>query len=94
MIYRHVGPKGVVLEEKADFPFVGGDVDAHFAVEYHLVADGNASAGGGLQSSDHTQGGGFAAAGGAKKGDEGVVRDDKVQVVHGVEFVPTLGYVL
>ena len=94
LVHRHVGPKGVVLEQEAHLPLVCGDVDAHLTVKHYLVADGDAAAGRGLQPGDHPQGGGLAAAGGAQQGDEGVVSDDQVQVVYGVKFVPTLGYVL
>ena len=92
LIDGHIGPQGVVLEEEAHLALVGGDVDAQLAVEDHLVPDGDASGGGGLQAGDHAQGGGFAAAGGAQQGDKGVVLDDQVQVVHGVEFAPALGH--
>ena len=93
VIHRHVGPQGVVLEEEAHLALVGGDVDTQLAVKDHLVADGDASAGGSLQTGDHTQGGGLAAAGGAQQGDEGVVLNDQVQVVYGVELAPALGHV-
>ena len=73
-------------------PLAGWDVDAQGAVKDHLVADGDAAAGGGLQAGDHAQGGGLAAAGGAQQGDEGIVLNDQVQVVHGVELAPALGH--
>ena len=92
VVDRHIGPQGVVLEEEAHLPLVGGDVDPLLAVEDHGVADGDAAAGGGLQAGDHPQGGGLAAAGGAQQGDEGVVLDDHAQVVYGVEFAPALGH--
>ena len=91
-IYCHVGPQGVVLEQEAHLALVGGDIDAQLTVEDHLVADGDPPAGGGLQPGDHPQGGGFAAAGGAQQGDEGIVLNDQVQVVHGVELAPALGH--
>ena len=94
VIHRHVGPQGIVLEQKAHFPLVGRDVDAQVRVKDHLVADGDAPAGGGLQPGDHAQGGSLAAAGGAQQGDEGVILDDQVQVVHGIELAPALGHVL
>ena len=93
VVHRHVGPQGIVLEEKAHFALVSRDVDALLAVKDHLVTDGDAAAGGGLQAGDHTQGSGLAAAGGTQQGDEGVVFNDQVQVVYGVEFAPTLGHV-
>ena len=91
LVDRHVGPQGIVLEEEAHLPLVGRDVDAHVAVEYHLVANGDPAAGGGLQSGDHPQGGGLAAAGGAQQGHKGVVGNGQVQVFYGVEFAPALG---
>ena len=93
LVDRHVGPQGVVLEQEAHLPLIGRDVDASVGVEHHLVANGDAAAGGGLQPGDHAQRGGLAAARGAQQRDEGVVVDDQIQVVHGVEFVPALGHV-
>ena len=80
------------MKEKAHLALVGRDVDAQGAVKDHLVADGDAAAGGGLQTGDHPQGGGLAAAGGAQQSDEGVVLDDQIQVIHGVELAPALGH--
>ena len=94
LVHGHVGPQGVVLEQEAHLPLVGGDVDAQAAVEHHLVADGDAAAGGRLQARDHPQGGGLAAAGGAQQGDECVILYDQIQVVYRVEFSPVLGHVL
>ena len=93
LIYGHIGPQSVVLEQEAHLALVGGDVDAQGAVEYHLVADGDAPAGGGFQTGDHPQSGGFAAAGGAKQCDECVILDNQIQVVYRVELAPVLGNV-
>ena len=94
LIHGHIGPQGVVLEQEAHLALVGRNVDAHITVENHLVADGDFSAGGGLQAGDHPQRGGFAAAGWAQQGDESVVFNGQVQVLDGIEFAPTLGNVL
>src|SRR5699024_8766814 len=51
------------------------------------------AAGWSLQSGDHPQGSGLAAAGGTQQGDKGVVLDDHAQVVHRVKFAPPLGHV-
>ena len=91
VINGHIRPQGVILEEEADLALVCRDIDARFAVEHDLVADGDAAGGGRFQTRDHTQGGGLAAAGGAEQGDKSVVLDDEVQILHGVEFAPTLG---
>ena len=94
LIHGHIGPQGVVLEQEAHLALVGRHVDAHITVENHLVADGDFSAGGGLQAGDHPQRGSFAAAGWAQQGDESVVFNGQVQVLDGIEFAPTLGNVL
>ena len=94
LIHRHVGPQGIVLEQEAHLPLVGGDVDAQAAVKHHLVANGDAPAGGGFQTGNHPQRGGFAAAGGTQQGDECVIFNDQIQVVHGIELAPVLGHVL
>ena len=90
LVDGHVRPEGVVLEEEAHLALVGGDVYALLAVEHHAVADGDASAGGGLETGYHAQRSGLAAAGGPEQRDKGVVVDDEVQIVDGVEFVPAL----
>ena len=94
LIHRHIGPEGVVLKQEAHLPLVGRHIDPRLAVKHHGVPDGDPAAGGGLQPGDHPQGGGLSAAGGAQKGDKGVVRNDHAQVVHGVELAPALGHVL
>lgn len=88
----HVGPEGIVLKQKAHFSLAGWNVNPQGAVKNNLVADGNAAAGWSLQSGDHPQGSGLAAAGGTQQGDKGVVLDDHAQVVHRVKFSPPLGH--
>ena len=90
----HIRPQGIVLEQEADLALVGRNVDAHGAVENHLVPDRDTAAGGRFQTGNHAQRGRLAAAGRAEQRHEGVVPDDEVQVLHGVEFAPALGDML
>ena len=50
----HIGPQGIVLEQEADPTLIGGDIDAHGAIKYDLIPDGDTAAGGGLQTRNHT----------------------------------------
>ena len=89
-IHGHIGPQGIVLEQEAHLALVGGHVDAQTAVKNHLVADGDAPAGGCFQTRDHAQGRGLAAAGGTQQGDKRVVADGQIQILHRIEFAPAL----
>ena len=80
-----VGEQGVGLEHHGDAPLVGGDLG------YVPVSDEHVAAGGILKTGDHPQGGGLAAAGGAQQGDERVIFNDQIQVVHTIELAPALG---
>jgi hypothetical protein len=74
-----MGEERVALEDRVDGAFVrreGGDV---------LVAEADGARGGVLQSGDHPQRGGLAAARGAQQGEERALRDGQVQWVHGRE---------
>ena len=74
LVNGHVGVQGVVLENHRDVAVFGRNlVD-------QAVADVELAAGDGLKTGDHAQGGGFAAAGGADKNDEFLVRDLKIEV--------------
>ena len=89
----HVGPKRVVLEQEAHVALVGGQVDARVHVKDDLAVNGNLALRGGLETRDHTQGRGLAAAAGAQQSDESVGRDGQVQIVDGDELAKALGYV-
>ena len=91
MVDRHVGPERIVLEQEADLALVGRDVDAEVAVKDDLVADRDAARRWGLQTRDHAERRGLAAAGGAEQRDERVIFNGKVQVFHSVELGPALG---
>ena len=74
LVNGHMGVQCVVLENHGDVTVFRGDlVD-------QSVADVQLAAGDGLQTRDHTQGGGLAAAGGADQNDEFLVLDLKVEV--------------
>ncbi len=74
LVNGHVGIQGVVLEDHGDVPVLGGHVVDH------PVADVQLAAGDVLQSGDHPQGGGLAAAGGAHQDNEFLILDFQVQV--------------
>ena len=72
----HVGVQGVVLEHHGDVTILGGHVVHELAVDVQLAAADL------LQSGDHPQRGGLAAAGGANQHDELLVLDLQVEVLH------------
>ena len=75
-VYRHMGIQGVALEHHGDVPVLGLHVVHQLAVDVQLTA------GDVLQTGDHPQGGGLAAAGGAHQHDELLVGNVQVEVLH------------
>ena len=75
-IHGHVGIQGIALEHHGDVPVLG------LHVVHQLAADGQLAAGDVLQTGDHPQGGGLAAAGGAHQHDELLVRNVQVEILH------------
>ena len=73
--HGHVGIQGVVLEHHGDVPILGGHVVHELAVDVQLARADL------LQTGDHPQGGGLAAAGGADQHDELLVGDFQVEVL-------------
>ena len=74
-VYRHMGIQGVALEHHGDVPILG------LHVVHQLVADPQFAGGDVLQTGDHTQGGGLAAAGGAYQHDEFLVGDLQAELL-------------
>ena len=77
LIHGHVGVQRVVLEHHGDVPVLGLDV------VHQLVADPQLAGGDVLQTGDHTQGGGLAAAGRANQHDELLVGDLQTELLDG-----------
>ena len=69
LVHGHVGIEGVVLEHHGDVPIL------RLHVVHQLVADPQLAGGDVLQTGDHPQGGGLAAAGGTHQHDELPVGD-------------------
>jgi hypothetical protein len=67
--HRHVREERVLLEDEADRPALGRQVDLPVGVEPGVVAEGDAPAVGPAQSGDHPQDGRLARARGADEGD-------------------------
>ena len=61
LIYSHVWPKGIVLEEEAHLSLVGRNIDASRAIEDHFVANGDLTACRSLKACNHSQCGGLSA---------------------------------
>ena len=74
-VHGHVGVQGVVLEHHGDIPILG------LHIVHQLVADPQLAGGDVLQTGDHTQGGGLAAAGGAHQHDELLVGDLQTELL-------------
>ena len=72
-----MGVQGVVLEHHGDIPILG------LHVVHQLVADPQLAGGNVLQTGDHPQGGGLAAAGGAYQHDKLLVRDLQIELLDG-----------
>ena len=77
VIDGHVGIQGVVLEHHGDVPILGGHVVDQ------PVADVQLAAGDLLQTGNHPQCGGLAAAGGADQDDKFPVRDVQAELLDG-----------
>ena len=75
-IHGHVGVEGVVLENHGDVAVLGGHV------VHDLTVDDELAAGDLFQTCHHAQGSGLAAAGGADKNDEFLVRNVQVKGLH------------
>ena len=92
--HRHVGPQGVGLEHQVQPPLAGLGVVGQVRVDHLHAVDGHHAALGLLQTGDHAQGGGLAAAGGTQQGHEVAVLDDQIDVpqdvVVAVEFIDML----
>ena len=71
-----MGIQGVALEHHGDVPVLG------LHVVHQLAADVQLAAGDVLQTGDHPQRGGLAAAGGTHQNDELLVRNVQVEVLH------------
>ena len=87
-IHRHVGIQGIVLEYHGQPPVLGFIIVAQFSVDPQFsIADI-------LQSRDHTQGSGLAAAGWTYKDDEFFILDIQVKILHRkVPFVKLFTYI-
>ena len=66
----HMGPYSIGLEYHADIAFFRRSKGALNRGAYALLTNVNFALGSAFKSCNHTQGGGFAAAGGTKDGDE------------------------
>ena len=91
LIYGHVRPECIVLEEEADLSFVGRDIDALIRIEDDAVTDFNLAFGRCLEACDHTEDGGFSTAGRTQQGDEGIVRDIETEVIDTEIVFPAFG---
>ena len=76
-IHGHVGVQGVVLEHHGDITILG------LHVVHQSVADPQLAGGNVLQTGDHPQGGGLAAAGGADQHDKLLVGDLQTELLDG-----------
>ena len=89
-VVKHVvvREQGVALEHHGGVALVGGQgVDGLAAqIDLALVRA--------FKARDHAQRGGFAAAGGAKQGDEGTGLHLQRHVVHGIKFLAGLGVIV
>ena len=77
LIHGHVGIQGVVLEHHGDVAIL------RLHIVHQLVADPQLAGGDVLQTGDHPQGGGLAAAGGTHQYDEFLVRDLQTELLDG-----------
>ena len=91
LIHGHIRPECIVLEEEADLPLVGRNIDALIRIEDDAVTDFNLSFGRGLEARNHTEDGGFSTAGRAQQGDEGIVRDIETEVIDTEIVFPAFG---
>ena len=55
LVHRHIRPKGIVLEQKSNAPFIGGDIDSLIAVKHRHPVDGDPSGSRCLKAGNHTQ---------------------------------------
>ena len=72
-----MGVQGVVLEDHGDVPILG------LYIVHELVADVQLTIADLLQTGDHAQGGGLAAAGGPDQDDKLLVGNLQVELLHG-----------
>ena len=88
LLHRQVREDGVVLEYHADVPFMGGQVVDGLVVKADLAAVHR------IETGDHAQQGGFAAAGGAQQGEEFPGADGQVDAVQRLKVAITFDGVL
>ena len=79
--HRQVRVQGVVLEHHGDVPILGLEVVDHHTVDLH------GTLGDFLQTRDHPQGRGFAAAGGADEDHKFLILDVQVEIVNGHDLL-------
>ena len=77
LVYRHMGVQGVVLEDHGDVPILG------LYIVHELIADVQLTIADLLQTGNHAQGGGLAAAGGSDQNDKLLVGNLQVELLHG-----------
>ena len=81
VVHGHIGIEGIALEHHGHFTLAGTPVVGQLAIDEEItLADV-------LQSGDHAQRGGLAAAGGADEHDELTPLGFQVEVMHGVEAI-------
>ena len=91
LIYGHVRPECIVLEEEADLSFIGRNIDSLIRIEDDAVADFDLPFGRRLEARNHTKDGGFSTAGRPQQRDEGIVRDIETEVIDTEIVFPAFG---
>ena len=76
VIYTHLRIQGIVLEHHGKVPLTG------FGIVAQLIANPQLAFGDFLQTGNHAQGGGFAAAGGTHEHDEFPIPDVQREIIH------------
>jgi len=90
LINRHIGPKSIVLEQKTYLSFISRHINSCCTVKYNSITNGYLPFCRRFQTCNHSQNCSLSTAGGAQKGDKGIIVNMKIQVIHRIKFSPPL----